>query len=77
MNMPFIRQVVDYIESLDIKNRKIQYSMTTNAMLLDRCMDYLAEKKFNLLISLDGNEWNNSYRVTPEERILSGRTLRM
>lgn len=28
-------------------------------------MDYLAEKKFNLLISLDGNEWNNSYRVTP------------
>lgn len=65
MNMPFIRQVVDYIESLDIKNRKIQYSMTTNAMLLDQCMDYLAEKKFNLLISLDGNEWNNSYRVTP------------
>lgn len=32
--------------------------------LLDRYMDYLAEKNFGLLISLDGNKWNNSYRVT-------------
>ena len=65
LNMPFIRQVIEYVESLHIANRTIDYSMTTNAMLLDKYMDYLAEKKFHLLISLDGNKWNNSYRVTP------------
>lgn len=63
--MPFIRQVIDYVESLHIANHTIEYSMTSNAMLLDKYMDYLAEKKFHLLISLDGNKWNNSYRVTP------------
>lgn len=64
LNMPLIEKVVDYIESLQIRNRKIQYSMTTNAMLLDKYMDYLAEKSFHLLVSLDGDEWSNSYRIT-------------
>lgn len=64
MNMPFIQKVINYVECLGVTNRTIQYSMTSNAMLLDRYMDYLAEKKFHLLISLDGNEHNNGYRVT-------------
>lgn len=64
LNMPFIMQVIGYIESLNIPNRIITYSMTSNAMLLDKYMDYLAEKEFRLLISLDGNKWNNSYRIT-------------
>lgn len=68
MNMPFIQQVIDYVESLNITHRTIKYSMTTNAMLLDRYMDYLAEKEFNLLISLDGNEQNNGYRVMMDGR---------
>jgi len=37
--------------------------MTTNAMLLDKHMDYLVEKKFRLFISLDGDEKSQSYRV--------------
>lgn len=37
--------------------------MTTNAMLLDRYMDYLVENNFSLLISLDGDEEGQSYRV--------------
>jgi len=37
--------------------------MTTNAMLLDRHIDYLVEKNFRLLISLDGDEYAHSYRV--------------
>ncbi|MBA7551086.1 hypothetical protein ES705_43621 [subsurface metagenome] len=37
--------------------------MTTNAMLLDRYMDYLVQHDFRILISLDGNEKNHSYRV--------------
>lgn len=37
--------------------------MTTNAVLLDKYMDFLVENNFSLLISLDGNEFNQSYRV--------------
>jgi len=37
--------------------------MTTNAMLLDKYIDYLVDKKFQLLISLDGTAINHSYRV--------------
>ena len=38
LNMPFIEEAVKYIEDLGL-NRKVFYSMTTNAMLLDRYMD--------------------------------------
>jgi uncharacterized protein len=37
--------------------------MTTNAMLLDRYMDFLVEKQFQLLISFDGNREGQSYRA--------------
>ncbi len=37
--------------------------MTSNAVLLDKYQDYLAEKQFDILISLDGDEWGNSYRT--------------
>ncbi len=62
LNMDFIKQTVEYIEKLNIR-RKILFSMTTNAMLLDRYMDYLVEKGFHLLISLDGDSHGDSYRV--------------
>lgn len=63
MNMQLIKKTIDYVEQLHINNLYFGYNMTTNAMLLDRYMDYLAEKNFTLLISLDGNEYNSSYRV--------------
>lgn len=63
MNMPFIESVVEYVESLHCKYRNFTFSMTTNAVLLERYMDFLIKHDFNLLISLDGNEYNNSYRV--------------
>ena len=65
MNMPFIKQVIDYLESLELKKigKIITFSMTTNAMLLDQYMDFLVEKDFSLLISLDGDEFAQSYRV--------------
>lgn len=63
LNMKVIKQTVDYIERLDV-NRKFVFSMTTNAMLLDKYMDYLSEKDFSLLISLDGDKEAHSYRVT-------------
>ena len=63
LNVPFIQQVINYIESLNPIGKKFNYNMTTNAILLDRYMDFLAENEFRLLISLDGDEKGQSYRV--------------
>jgi len=63
LNFSFIKEIVDYTESLRISNITFIYSITTNALLLNRYMDFLVKKKFRILISLDGNKYNNSYRV--------------
>jgi uncharacterized protein len=65
LNMPFIETIVQYMENLHCPHRSFSFSMTTNALLLHRYMDYLAAHQFNTLISLDGNEYNTSYRVDP------------
>lgn len=63
LNFQLISSIIDYLESLDFVEKKYIYSMTTNAMLLDKYMDYLVKKKFRLLISLDGNKEEQGYRV--------------
>ena len=63
MNIPLIKQIIDYIEQSKIAGKRIIYTMTSNAMLLDKHIDFLAAKNFNLLISLDGDEQSQSYRV--------------
>jgi len=64
LNMDFVMSIVEYIKNEKvIYHRDIRFSMTTNAVLLHKYMDYLADNNFNLLISLDGNEKNHSYRV--------------
>ena len=63
MNVRFIKQVIEYVEGLEKIGVIYIYSMTTNAMLLNKYMDYLVEKDFKLLISLDGDEFAQSYRV--------------
>lgn len=64
LSFEMIKQTIEYLDSLKLKEIKFSFNMTTNAMLLDLHMDYLVDKNFNILISLDGNENNNSYRVT-------------
>ncbi|MDR2971795.1 MAG: hypothetical protein LBU83_07715 [Bacteroidales bacterium] len=63
LNMNFIKQVINYLEDNPCTARRFVYNMTTNAVLLDRYMDYLVEKNFTLLISLDGNAQNTAYRI--------------
>jgi uncharacterized protein len=64
LNMPFIQTIVDYVENnLHCPARRFTFSMTSNALLLHRYMDFLAEHNFSLLISLDGNKDNTSYRL--------------
>ena len=63
MNVPFIKEIISYVEELDCPSRSFTFNMTTNGILLDRYIDYLVEKKVRLLISLDGDRYNTSYRV--------------
>ena len=64
LNIRFIKEVVDYVKKeLKCSCKKFIFSMTTNAVLLDKYMDFLVENDFDLLISLDGNKKNNGYRV--------------
>jgi uncharacterized protein len=67
LNISFIKEMVSFIKSLPI-NRKFSFTMTTNGILLDKYIDYLVENKFDLLISLDGNESNNGYRITHSQK---------
>ena len=63
LNVPLIKQIISYLESLDFVGKKFFYNMTTNAMLLDKYMDFIVEKEIRLLISLDGDEEGQSYRI--------------
>ena len=64
LNMPFVKTIVDYVENkVHSPNLRFMFSMTTNAILLNKHMDYLEKHSFFLLISLDGNKENTSYRV--------------
>lgn len=62
-NFALIEEAVNYVKNHPIDNKKIIYSMTTNAVLLDKYMDFLVENEFEMLISLDGNRNNDSYRM--------------
>jgi len=63
LNFNLIEKSIDFAESLKLDNHYFTYSMTTNGILLDKYMDFLAQKSFKLLISLDGDETANGYRV--------------
>ena len=63
MNFAFIKEIVNYVKQLKLQHNRFSFSMTTNGVLLKKHMDFLYENDFNLLISLDGDEKNNAYRV--------------
>jgi uncharacterized protein len=63
-NGDFVKQIVDVVNQLKSgKEMEIVYNMTTNATLLHKYIHFLAENTFHLLISIDGNETNHSYRL--------------
>ena len=64
LNIKFIKTIVDFVCNLNHAGVvNVSYSMTTNAVLLDKYIDYLVANRFHILVSLDGNEENNSYRI--------------
>lgn len=66
INMSFIKETVHYAKLQKLMQKSFYFSMTTNGVLLDKHMDFLAVNNFSLLISLDGDEKNNGYRVFPD-----------
>ena len=64
MNFNVVNQIVKYAESVEFRNRYLFFTMTTNAMLLAKHSDFLAQHNFKMLISLDGSKDNDSYRKT-------------
>lgn len=64
LNFPFIEAIVSHIkEKVHCPHRRFSFSMTTNAILLHKYMDFLQKNDFHLLISLDGNKENTGYRT--------------
>lgn len=63
-----IKKIVDYVSTLSNPYFFFEYTMTTNGVLLDRYIDFLAKHNFRLLVSLDGNYKASSYRLTASGR---------
>lgn len=63
LNFELIQSVIEYVEThLSTYPLTFVYSMTTNALLLPKYIDFLVLKNFKLLISLDGDEIGSSLR---------------
>lgn len=63
LNFNLIKKTVEYCNRLDLQTRQFQYTMTTNATLIDKYISFLVENNFHLTISIDGSEFNHSYRI--------------
>lgn len=68
LNVPLIQEIIDYISSKKLSEVQFYYSMTTNGVLLKKYSDFLMQHDFHLLISLDGDRLNNSYRTFKNNR---------
>lgn len=64
MNFQAVKNAVEYIQELGVKN--VNYLLTTNGTVMtDEMIDYLAKNNFSLSFSLDGDDVNhNRNRVT-------------
>ena len=62
LNFKLISKVVEYAGN-KYSNKKINYGMTTNAILLHKHIDYLKSNNFQITVSLDGDEKGQGYRV--------------
>ena len=62
LNMPFIKAIVKHVKNMD-STCKFMFNLTTNGLLLNRHIKYFVENDFHLLVSLDGDDKGNSYRL--------------
>lgn len=62
LNINLIRTVVLFCKN-EFPNFEYTFSLTTNGTLLLKHIDFLEEYNFRILISLDGDEGDNAFRV--------------
>lgn len=63
LNFALISEIVNYAKARFSKDFELSFTMTTNCVKLHYYMDYLVKCNFHLLLSIDGNRFNNSYRI--------------
>ena len=63
LNFPVIEKTVSFCKNIASDDLVFDFSITTNAVLLDRYANYLVENKFKILFSLDGDEKGNIFRI--------------
>jgi len=69
LDMDFIKSIVQHSKNLSaVHNIKLGYAITTNGTLLAKNMSFFAENKFEVLISLDGDNEASSYRVFKNDK---------
>ena len=69
LNIRFIKRIVEVANQLNSeKEIDISFSITTNATLIHQHIHFLVKNNIRLLISLDGNEENQSYRVFSDSK---------
>lgn len=66
MNFLVLEKIVDYSKTLQFEGRTPFFTMTTNAVLLKRYAAFLEDHDFRVLVSLDGNEVHDAYRIKPD-----------
>lgn len=67
-NFSFIEGIVNYVSEHKDKHLKIKYSLTSNGLLLRKHISFMVRNDFELAISLDGNEFANSFRILKTNR---------
>lgn len=63
INFNFIEKIVRFVDDFRVLSPiNVTYTMTTNAILLSKHIDFFRNNKFRILISLDGDRDNNGHR---------------
>jgi uncharacterized protein len=62
-NFKFIREIVGYLSARPGWNPVFRFTMSSNGLLLEKYMDFLAANWFDISISLDGDANANSFRI--------------
>lgn len=75
LDFHLIEETVNYANRLKWLHNTMRFTVTTNGLLLDKYMDFMAEHDFNIFISLDGDNKNNAYRVLKSGRPTHARVL--
>lgn len=63
LNFTLIQEIVEYTKTFNLTQSNLQFSISTNGLLIDRHLDYIVENDIELAISLDGDAHANSFRV--------------